>query len=128
MKERNRIDEIRSELYRANYTNAPDWFQHGATLITLRRTANRLRKLYEHSCNGCTRDKYQFESWSEYDKARELQMIKNDKAIERAEKRIKDLCDEIGMKFYIQSDPRGCALYLGTDSDTSYNTQGVAIY
>lgn len=97
-------------------------------LRPLRLLAIRLRRLFEYSCNGCTREKTHYESWKEYDAAREQQMIKVDRDIVRTEIKIAQICDDLKIPYYIQSDPRGCALYIGTSSDTSYNTEGVAIY
>lgn len=94
----------------------------------LRRAANLLRKLYEAECNGCTREKLSFESWEQYDKARDQQMLWVEKRVKAVETRIAKLCAELDIPFFLQTDPRGCSLYLGTTSDSRYNTEGVAIY
>jgi len=43
-------------------------------------------------------------------------------------KRVKAICDRLGLHFYHQTDPRGCALYIDKEplSATNY-TKGVAI-
>ena len=40
--------------------------------------------------------------------------------------RIKDVCDKLGMHYYYQTDPRGCALYVSHEplNDTNY-TSGI---
>lgn len=45
-----------------------------------------------------------------------------------ARKRIKEVCDRLGISFYIQTDPRGCALYVSPEplTDSAY-TNGVAV-
>lgn len=94
----------------------------------IRRDAITLRKLFEHSCNGCIREKHPLESWPAYDLSRIQQMAWVDKRIEAVEKRIAKRCKAIGISFYIQSDPRGCSIYLGTNDECRYNTEGIAIY
>lgn len=99
-----------------------------AFIASIRRDAITLRKLFEHQCNGCLRDKLPGESWSDYDLNREAQMEWVEKRVEVIEKRIDKKCKELNLPYYIQSDPRGASLYLGTNSDCNYNTEGVAIY
>ncbi len=99
-----------------------------AFIASIRRDAITLRKLFEHQCNGCLRDKLPNESWSDYDLNREAQMQWVDKRVDTIEKRIDKRCKEFNLPYYIQSDPRGCSLYLGTTSDSCYNVEGVAVY
>lgn len=43
-------------------------------------------------------------------------------------RRIKDVCDRLGLHFYHQTDPRGCALYVSNETLTSQNYHhGIAI-
>lgn len=43
-------------------------------------------------------------------------------------KRIKAVCDRLGLHFYHQGDPRGCALYVSRETLTGSNyTNGIAI-
>lgn len=46
-----------------------------------------------------------------------------------AERRIKSICEGLGVNYYIQSDPRGCALYVSTEpmTDSNYSSVGVAV-
>lgn len=108
--------------------------RHNITISTiemdkLRRYSITLRKLYECSCNGCLREKAPFESWKEYDNNRNNhQMPWIEKRIEIMEKRIDKKCKELNIPYYIQSDPRGCSLYLCTTNQCTYSTEGLAIY
>jgi hypothetical protein len=45
-----------------------------------------------------------------------------------ARRRIASICDRLGLSYYIQTDPRGCALYVSdqTITDSDYD-RGVAI-
>ena len=94
----------------------------------LRRDAITLRRLFECECNGCTRDPLKYESLENYDQARERQMEWVEKRIEQVKKRIARICKGLELTHFIQSDPRGCSLYLGTDSKENYHQEGVAIY
>lgn len=99
----------------------------GTLVLKLRRDAITLRRLYEYECNGCSREKFPHESWDDYCKHREeIQRPWIEKRIATVEKRIAKRCE--GIPYYIQSDPRGCSLYLGTTSESKYSTEGVAIY
>lgn len=44
-------------------------------------------------------------------------------------KRVKAVCDRLGLFFFYQGDCRGCALYVGTEplTDTNYSSRGVAV-
>ena len=46
------------------------------------------------------------------------------------EHRVFDLCVRLGVTYYIQGDPRGCALYLSREpmDDANYSSKGVPIY
>lgn len=98
------------------------------TIQKIRRSAITLRKYFECSCNGCTREKLPFESWANYDKSRDAQMNWIEKRTDVLRNRIERECNAVNVPFYIQSDPRGCSLYLMTTDESRYNTQGVAIY
>lgn len=118
-----RINEIRVELKKKlNFDYSP------IILRLIRKDALTLRRLFECSCNGCTREKLPSETWKQYDQARELQQAWIEKRIESVLKRLDRRLREYNIPYYIQSDPRGCSLYLATTSDNSYNTEGVAIY
>lgn len=97
-------------------------------ILPLRLRAMKLRRLYEHQCNGCTREKFLFESWADYDQSRKQQIITVDKNVERITEQVKVICTQLDIPVYFQTDPRGCSLYLGTTNDSNYNTEGVAIY
>jgi len=45
-----------------------------------------------------------------------------------AEKRIKAACASCGLSYYVQTDPRGSALYVSTEpmTDNAYSSQGIA--
>jgi hypothetical protein len=99
------------------------------TVDKLRKTAITLRKIFECQCNGCTREKLPSESWKDYDIARINQMEWVEKRDTVLRKRIEKLADSIGLKFYIQGDPRGCSLYLSNFdkmNHTNYSTTGIA--
>lgn len=42
-------------------------------------------------------------------------------------RRVAAICDNLGLHWYHQTDPRGCALYIATEplSDQNYSTRGV---
>ena len=44
-------------------------------------------------------------------------------------RRVKKICNEKGVQFYHQTDPRGCALYLSTEplDQANYHARGVAV-
>ena len=54
---------------------------------------------------------------------------KQEKRVERLEKKAEVLAKELGLSAYHQGDPRGCSLYLidKTMDNTTYN-RGIAIY
>ena len=56
-----------------------------------------LRKSYEFSCN--------------YPQTEE-QEVRRDKREERLENEAESLCKEMGMYCYVQTDPRGCSVYV----------------
>ena len=43
-------------------------------------------------------------------------------------KRVAEVCKELGLFYYHQTDPRGCALYVGNEplTDQNYSSAGVA--
>jgi hypothetical protein len=45
-----------------------------------------------------------------------------------AERRVKAVCESLGLHYYIQGDPRGCSLYVSTEplDCQNYSTVGVA--
>lgn len=93
------------------------------------RDAITLRRIYECQCNGCTRDKLPNESWSDYDKARELQMTWVDKREEVLTARIKKNAESVGLQVYFQGDPRGASVYLSNRpiKGDSYSTSSVVV-
>jgi hypothetical protein len=99
-------------------------------LNKLRGLAVTLQKYFEYQCNGCTREKLSFESWQAYDVQRELQMEWVEKRIKQITKQIDKLSKELGLHYYIQTDPRGASLYVCNEpiDDNTYNTQAVALY
>lgn len=97
-------------------------------LADLARHAVTLRKLFEHECNGCTRDKLPGETWEQYDRARVDQLAWVEQRIEKERELISRKCAFLEVPYYIQGDPRGPSLYLGTSSSASYSTEGVAIW
>lgn len=96
----------------------------------IRRDAITLRRLYECECNGCTRDKFSSETWAQYDKNREAQMAWVEKRVETVRSRIERNCEALGLYYYHQTDPRGCALYISNNpiSDNCYSTSAIAVY
>ncbi len=85
----------------------------GSDARKLLKHAITLRKLYECSCNGCTREKSPLETWAQYDVARAQQMVWVDERIERIEALVKSYIDKLGLTLnHINQDPRGPAVYL----------------
>lgn len=43
-------------------------------------------------------------------------------------RRVKETCERIGAHFYVQTDPRGCALYVSAEpmDDSNYSSRGIA--
>ena len=76
----------------------------------LKRIAHSLHRLDENACNyGLT--------------------SRQEKRVEKLEKRADDIANSIGLFTYHQGDPRGCSLYLVTkDMDGSNYNRGIAIY
>lgn len=66
----------------------------------------------EAECNGCTRDKLAHESWQEYDKARESQMLWLEQAKDKLEKRIAKLAASLKLYACFDGDPRGPTVRL----------------
>ncbi len=95
----------------------------------IRKNSITLRRLFEYECNGCTREKLPFETWLDYDRAREYQMIWVEKRKQIILKRIEKLVSSIGLYLYIQSDPRGLPVYISVNplSNQSYHTNGVGV-
>lgn len=79
-------------------------------LNELRPIAKSLHKLDENACNyGLTE--------------------RQEKRVERLEKRGKEIAKEFGLKFYHQGDPRGASVYLiDKTMDGSNYSSGVVIY
>lgn len=95
----------------------------------LYRLAKKLHRTYEIDCNGCSREKFKFETWKQYDRAREEQLEKNELEQNRVEEKIRKLCNSLGIEHYLQRDPRGLPLYLSTEklSASDYNRNSVCI-
>ena len=66
----------------------------------------------EYQCNGCTREKLPFESWEDYDKAREEQMAWVEKRIDLVEKRLRKNADALGFRAELEGDPRGVTAWF----------------
>jgi hypothetical protein len=97
-------------------------------LKPLRQLAVTLGKYFECQCNGAIREKLKDETWQQYDNDRNnIQIPYIEKRIIHLEKLIDKKCKALNIPYYIQGDPRGLTLYLGTTSDTRYDTEGVAI-
>lgn len=94
----------------------------------IRKDAITLRRLFEYECNGCTREKFTWETFGHYDRARAIQMKwveeRQKQVLARLDRRLK----EAGIPYYIQSDPRGCSLYLCTTSQGNYHQEGIPVY
>lgn len=129
-KNEKRLAMIRKRLKANEHTQKIDWHTdtNHKILKHLKRDAVTLGRLYEAGCNGCTREKLKRETWKEYDQARIGQIDWINKRVAQVENRIAKVCRALDIPFYLQTDPRGCSLYLGSDSDISYDTQGIAIY
>lgn len=95
----------------------------------LRRRATTLHKLLVCECNACTRDKLPHETWEAYDNNREKYQIPwIEKRLKAVMKTIDKACKEMDIKYYIQTDPRGSTLWIGSDNDDRYNTEGYCVY
>lgn len=85
------------------------------TLRELAKQGERLRRRYENSCSyewACT-DQYEADTG-------------------RAEKRIADLCESVGLRLYLQTDCRGATVYVcgpqGEMTERNYSTFGQCLY
>jgi hypothetical protein len=56
-----------------------------------------------------------------------LALIRCEQTLRRSEKRIAEACKEAGLHFYLQTDPRGCVLYVSDKpmTDSGYSMQGI---
>lgn len=99
-------------------------------LNLLRRQAITLRNLYECQCNGCIRDRLAWESWAEYDRARESQMEWIDNRVIKVLRTIDKKCAKLNLHYHIQTDPRGPALYISRSeiSPDNYHVTAEALY
>lgn len=129
---RNKFETIKPfikmlEVQGANVSYFDEW---ALKLNKLRGLSVTLQKYFEYECNGCTREKLSFETWAQYDKERELQMEWVEKRIKQITKQITKLSHDLGLYYYIQTDPRGAALYVCHEpiDATRYNTQAIALY
>jgi hypothetical protein len=102
---------------------------HMCSIRSLKRHAITLHRLYEAECNGCTRDRLPWESYAQYDAARELQMEWVEKRIKAMQKLLRKHATSLGLHIYFQTDPRGCPVYVSNCpmSDQNYHTNGVAV-
>jgi hypothetical protein len=97
-------------------------------LAPLRRLAITLHNYFTCQCNGAIREKLKDETWQQYDNDRNnIQIPYIEKRIAYFERLIATKCKYLNIPYYIQGDPRGLTLYLGTTSGTRYDTEGVAI-
>lgn len=95
----------------------------------LRRRATTLHKLLLCECNACTRDKFIFESQEIYDRNRiDYQIPWIEERLKVVMNTIDKACKEMDIKYYIQTDPRGSTLWIGSDNDDRYNTEGYCVY
>jgi hypothetical protein len=90
--------------------------------------AKKLHRNYEYQCNGANRDKLPRETWEEYDKFRNEQLILIDKLVDKLEIEATRFAESIDMLIYFQTDPRGLSIYLQRRgmpvvmNDNNYNT------
>lgn len=87
-----------------------------------------LRKYYEYSCNGCTREKLPFESWQDYDLQREKQMQWIEMRTDKIESLIDRNCKRLGLHYFLQGDPRGACLYVSNtpiDQQSYYHSPDI---
>ena len=91
--------------------NNTPWIMHKNTLNLLRKDSIRLRRLFEKECNDSSKSP---EYWN---RLQEMTII-----------RISERCKKLNISYYIQTDCRGCALWLGTSSDTNYLSEGIPCY
>ena len=99
------LKEIKNSFSVISKISIQDLHLIGLYMAELRRLSKRLHRAHENQCNGVETD-------------RQAQIYCADRiSAENAAKRL-------GFKIYIQTDPRGCALYLGdeTMNETNYNT------
>ena len=105
---------------------------------TLRRISRTLRRWYEHECNGFIQREGEagdgLPFWHNTHTGRQICRAPDRErgALKRLEK---IMASYPNLKHYIQSDPRGCSLYLlrpddvpaGKDAD-AYYPRGIAVY
>ena len=116
------IDRIYNELFKRG-------IHLSLNLIGLiRKDAITLHRLFEHECNACTREKFLWESWGDYNIARKKQMEWVEKRQTQVLVRLKSRLESVDIPYYIQSDPRGCSLYLCTTSRENYHQEGIPVY
>jgi hypothetical protein len=106
--------------------------------LTLIRCEITLQRWYEQECgDGCQEFSYAIERDEKTNKpyrvvypnkpgSKSYRIAIADKEL-CAEKRIASACKESGLHFYLQTDPRGCALYVADKpmKDSSYSMQGI---
>lgn len=96
---------------------------------TLRRAELTLHRWAEEECNGTIqRDEVTGTPyWYRHDGTRGG--IAPDREA-GALRRVRDVCERLGLTYYHQTDPRGCALYVATPdagmTDSNYSGVGVA--
>lgn len=105
---------------------------------TLRRAEMTLHRWAELECG----DSNDFQSWAieRDEKTDKPFMVRNVHSTGRvyraatpdreagAIKRVEQVCKELGLFYYHQTDPRGCALYVSNEplTDSNYSSRGVA--
>lgn len=95
----------------------------------LRRAALTLHRWAEEECNGTIqRDEVTGTPYRYRDDATRYGIVPDRE--DGALRRVREVCERLGMAFYHQTDPRGCALYVARDdagmTDSNYSTVGIA--
>lgn len=100
-----------------------------SSISKLATIGQKLRREYEIQCNGCSRDKFPWESWKQYDESRERQLEESNREIERLETLVAKTCNRLRLYYYLQTDPRGATLYVDSEEipDNNYN-RAICLY
>lgn len=94
---------------------------------TIRRAAITLRTWYEHECNGVIQRDENNIPYRHYGKYMENKYRTPDRE-KGAIKRISEICSELNLHYYLQTDPRGGTLYVSDQPLNSMNyTNGIFI-
>src|ERR1017187_1501018 len=122
--------------YGENYHS--DYVERQQKANELIKISRSLSRFAEHLCNGTIQENEDGKTYSRYYETRDGEHHRIGGASDRyktAEKRITQILEGTGKAFYIQTDPRGCALYLYDPKEVSpekidqvYVTRGLAVY